>query len=144
MGPPGLDFTIQNRLNKLKERNETGGSNNLSLPPSPPPSSFLPPPRPPSSSFLGSNQYVPPPQLPPPSNFNFQFPSPSQRSTFPSTDQLFGSHVRIKEKKQEEKEKALDAIDDKIYELQKLQKLELGDGSAVEYFRWRGQGFFGG
>ena len=40
--PPGLDFTIQNRLNKLKERNETGGSNDLSPPPSSPPSSFLP------------------------------------------------------------------------------------------------------
>ena len=61
-GPPGLDFTIQNRLNKLKERNETGGSNNLSPPPSPLPSSFfpLPPPLPPLS-FLGSNQYVSPP-----------------------------------------------------------------------------------
>ena len=46
-GPPGLDFTIQNRLNKLKERNETVSSNNLSSPPSPPPSSFLPPQPPP-------------------------------------------------------------------------------------------------
>ena len=61
LGPPGLDFTIQNKLNKLKERNETGGSNNLSPPPSPLPSSVLPPPPPlPSPSFLGSNQYVSP------------------------------------------------------------------------------------
>ena len=59
--PPRLDFTIQNRLNKLKERNEIIGSNNLSPPLSLPPSSFLPPPPPPSPSFLGSNQYVPPP-----------------------------------------------------------------------------------
>ena len=66
-GPPGLDFAIQNRLNKLKERNEMGGSNNLFPPPSPPPYSFLPPPPPtPHPSFLGSNQYVPPPQPPPP------------------------------------------------------------------------------
>ena len=53
LGPPGLDFTVQNRLNKLKERNETGGSNNLSPPPSPPTPSFLPPPPPPLPSFLG-------------------------------------------------------------------------------------------
>ena len=38
--PPGLDFTIQNRLNKLNERNERGGSNNLSPVLSPPPFSF--------------------------------------------------------------------------------------------------------
>ena len=61
LGPPRLDFTIQNRLNKLKERNEIIGSNNLSPPLSLPPSSFLPPPPPPSPSFLGSNQYLPPP-----------------------------------------------------------------------------------
>ena len=61
LGPPRLDFTIQNRLNKLKERNEIVGNNNLSRPPSLPPPSFLPPPPPPSSLFLGSNQYVPPP-----------------------------------------------------------------------------------
>ena len=73
-GPPGLNFTIQNRLNKLKERNETGGSNNLSPSPLPPPSSFLPPPPPPPPpSFLGSNQYVPLPQPPPPGNFIFNF-----------------------------------------------------------------------
>ena len=32
-----------------------------------------------------------------------------------------------KEKKEEEKEKVLDEIDDKIYELPDLPKLELGD-----------------
>ena len=48
LGPPRLDFTIQNRLNKLKEKNEIAGCNNLSPPPSLPPSSFLPPPPPPS------------------------------------------------------------------------------------------------
>ena len=111
-GPPGLDFTIQNRLNKLKERNETGGSNDLSPLPLLPPPSFLPPPLPPPPSFLGSNQYVPPLQPQPPGNFSFQFP-PSP-TTFPSTDQLFGSHVMTKEQKEKEKEKVLDKIDDKI------------------------------
>ena len=38
--PPGLDFTIQIRLNKLNERNERGGSNNLSPVLSPPPFLF--------------------------------------------------------------------------------------------------------
>ena len=52
-GPPGSHFTVQNRLNKLKERNETGGSNNLFPPPLPPTSSFLPSPPPPLPSFLG-------------------------------------------------------------------------------------------
>ena len=122
-GPPGLGFTIQNRLNKLKERNETGGSNNLSLPPSPPPSSFLLPPPAPPPSFLGSNQYVPSPQPPPPTNYNFQFPPPPPSPTFPSTDQLFGSHVMTKEVKEEEKEKVLDEIDGKINELPDLPKL---------------------
>ena len=55
---------------------------------------------------------------------NFQFPPPPP--TFPSTDQLFGSHVMKKEKKEEEKEKVLDEIDDKIYELPDLPKPELG------------------
>ena len=118
-----MGFTIQNRLNKLKERNETGGSNNLSLPPSPSPSSFLPPPPAPPPSFLGSNQYVPPPQPPPPSNYNFQFPPPPPSPTFPSTDQLFGSQVMTKEVKEEEKEKVLDKIDGKINELPDLPKL---------------------
>ena len=53
LGPPGFDFTIQNRLNKLKERNETGSSNNLYPPSLPLPSSFLPPTSPPPPpSFL--------------------------------------------------------------------------------------------
>ena len=56
-------------------------------------------------------------------NFHLHLPPP----TFPSTDQLFGSHVMTKEKKEEEKEKVLDEIDDKIYELPDLPKLELGD-----------------
>ena len=125
-GPPVLDFTIQNRLNKSKERNEVS-SNNLSSPPSPHPSLFLPPQPPPPLSSLRSNQYVPPPQSPPLSNFNFKFLPPPPPPTFPSIDQLFGSHVMTKEKKEDEKEKVLDEIDDKIYELPDLPKLELWD-----------------
>ena len=61
---------------------------------------------------------------PPPSNFNLLTPPPE----FPSADHLFGSHVMTKEKKEEEKEKIIDEIDNKIYELPDLPKLELGDG----------------
>ena len=44
-GPPGSDFVIQNRLNKLKDR-PNYRNDNLSPPPSPPPLSFIPPPPP--------------------------------------------------------------------------------------------------
>ena len=48
---------------------------------------------------------------------------------FPSTD-LFGSQVLTKEKEEEAKEKVLEEIDGKIYEIPGLPKLELGDGLA--------------
>ena len=64
------------------------------------------------------------PLQPPPSNFNLLTPPPQ----FPSTDNLFGSQVMTKEKKEEEKEKIIDEIDNKIYESPDLPKLELGDG----------------
>ena len=124
-GTPGLDFVIQNRLNKLKE--SSSRRNNLSQSPSPPPPSFFQPPPPPPlppSLFCGAERYVPPPQptKPPPSNFNLPPPPP-----FPPTDPLFGSHVMTKERKEEEKEKIIDEIDENIYELPDLPKLELGD-----------------
>ena len=43
--PQDLDFVIQNRLNKLKDR-PNYGNNNLSPPPSPSPPSFVPQPPP--------------------------------------------------------------------------------------------------
>ena len=65
-GPPGLDFGIQNRLNKLKEGNEIiNNGNNLSPPPPP-------------SPFHSSQRYVssPQPPLPPHSSFNLLSPPP--------------------------------------------------------------------
>ena len=92
-GSPGLDFIIQNRLNKLKE---SSSRNNLPPPPSPPPPSFFQPPPPPpplSSPFRGAERYVPPPQLPQPPTSNFNLPPPTP---FPPTHHLFGSHVLTK------------------------------------------------
>ena len=58
--PPGIDFILQNRLNKL----QNDGNNNsniirLSLPPSPPPFNFQ---QPQPASF---NNFIPPPPPPP-------------------------------------------------------------------------------
>ena len=123
-----MDFVLQNRLNKLTEDNENiSNSNNLSPPLSPPPPSFLPPqplPPPPPSPFHSSQRYVPPPQapLPPPISFNLLPPPP-----FLPTDHFFWVSCNDKRKK-EEKEKIIDEIDDNIYELPDLPKLELGDG----------------
>ena len=146
-GPPGLDFVIQNRLNKLKENTENNNNNNLLQPPFPPPPSFFQPPSPPPppSPFSSLQQYVQPPQplQPPPGNFNFP-PPPPPPLPFPSTNHLFGSHVMTKEKKEEEKEKIIDEIDDKIYEIPDLPKLELGDqilntlGAERLRIFWRG------
>ena len=77
-GLPGVDITIRNRFNKLKER-----KTNTSAPPSLPPPPFLPLlplPPPPLSSFPfnlpsappASNQFFPS-QLPPPPPSRFRF-----------------------------------------------------------------------
>ena len=52
-----------------------------------------------------------------------------EQLTFPSTD-LFGSQVLTKQKEEETKDIFLEEIDDKIYEIPDLPKLELGDGLA--------------
>ena len=127
-GSPGLDFIVQKRLNKLQE--SSSRRNHLSPHPSPPPSSFFqppPPPSPPPSPFCGAEQHVPSPQPPqsPTSNFNLPPPPP-----FPPTDHFFRSHVLTKEKKEEEEEKKIDQIDENIYELLDLPKLELGEISC--------------
>ena len=135
-GPPGVDFTIRNRLNKLKER-----ENNTSPPPTPPPTPFLPlppppPPLPSSSSFNllslppppppTTNQIFPPrsPLPPPSSSFNFL-----TQPTFPSNN-LFGSQTQTltRAKKDSKNEEPLN--DNKIYELPEIPKIELGDRLA--------------
>ena len=99
--PPGIHFAIQNRFDKLSNRqkpkdnnnniinnnnnnNNNNSKNNLSPPPSPPPSLFPPPP--PSTSFFqgspSSNIPPPPPFVPPPSG-RFLQPFEQQRKQPP-------------------------------------------------------------
>ena len=151
--PPGTDFVIRNRLNRLKDRqefNSDNNNNNLSPPPSPPfPPSFFSqklPPQPPPPSIPRQQSFLPPPTFspfqPPPSspppptfppfqqNFSQQQPFPIQ-PTFPSTDSLFGSQTQTltREKQEEARYKVLDKFNDKTYEILGLPpKLELGDG----------------
>ena len=72
-GPPGIDYALRNRLNKLRDRQEPPDNNNISplpstpvLPPGlgqgpglPPPPPFIPP-LPPSEGFFNSFQPLPP------------------------------------------------------------------------------------
>ena len=153
-GLPGSDFVIRNRLNRLKDRQEFNNDNNnknLSLPRSPPsPPSFFPqqpPPQPPPPAIPRQQPFLPPPTfspfqppppLPPPPIFptfeqNFsQQQQFSTQLTFPSTDSLFGSETQTltREKKEETKDKVVKEIDDKIYEIPDLPKLELRDALA--------------
>ena len=101
--PPGVDFAIRKRLDKLKDRPEPkDSSNNISSPPSPPPQpppSFSrqlpsgPPPAPPfvpppSGRFLEPFQ---PPQPPPrPNNFISIPPAPSAPPLSPDDYNLLG------------------------------------------------------
>ena len=138
--PPGTDFGIKNRLNKLKDRQEfenSNNNNNLSPPlsPPPPPSFFSqqPPPLPQPISVPSQQPFLPPqPPTLPLYQQNFsqqqqqQFPT---QLTFSLTD-LFGSQVLTKEKEEKTKDKVLGEIDNKIYEMPDLPKLELGDGLA--------------
>ena len=73
-GPPGADFIIRNRLNKLKDRQEfnndnNNNNNNLSPPPSPPsPSSFFSqqtPPQPSPPTILCRQSFLPQPPTTP-------------------------------------------------------------------------------
>ena len=153
-GTPRSDFVIRNRLNRLKDRqefNNDNNNNNLSLPRSPPsPPTFFPqqpPPQPPPPAIPRQQPFLPPPTfspfqppppLPPPPIFptfqqNFcQQQQFSTQLTFPSTDSLFGSETQTltREKKEETKDKVLEEIDDKIYKIPDLPKLELGDALA--------------
>ena len=130
-GPPGVDFAIRNRLNKLEER-----KSNASPPPTPPPPPpFLPPPPPPppppSSSFPFS---LPSPPLLPPYSTNQMFPPqtplllPSSsfptQPTFPSNN-LLSSQTLTKEREETKNEEPLN--DNKIYKVPEIPKIELGD-----------------
>ena len=78
-GPPGTDFVIKDRLNKLKDRPEcenNNNNNNLSPPLSPPP----PP------SFFSQQPAPPPPPVSVPSHQPFLPPQPS---TLPPYQQNF-------------------------------------------------------
>ena len=129
-GPPETDFVIRNRLNRLKDRQEFNNDNNNNN------NNLSPPPSPPSPASLFSKQPHPPP---PPTFTPFQQNLPQQRQfptqpTFPSTENLFGSQTQtfIREKKEETRDKILDEIDDKIYEILDLPpKIELGDVLAT-------------
>ena len=106
----------------------------------PPPTTFSPFQPPPSPTF---SPFQPPPPLPPPSPPPLNFPSFQQnfsrqgqfltQPTFPPRDNPFGSQTQTltREKKEETRDKILDEIDDKIFDIPNLSpKLELGDGLA--------------
>ena len=111
--PPGKDPEIQKRLDRLRDSQETGPSNNLSPPPSPP--SFSPPPglfiapppppfQPPSSIF---NSFQPSPRRPDNNFGDFHVPAQLLSASFPMrgpSDNLFGSQTAmLSRKKQKEK-----------------------------------------
>ena len=159
-GPPGTDFMIRNRFNKLKDRQEfDNNNNNNNLSPLPSPPTFFPPPPPPPpppsipppTTRQGQQPFLPPPPPqppifpsfqppppPPPTILHFQQNCPQQRrfskqQTSTPTNNLFGSQTQtlMKEKEEGIKDKVLEEIDDKIYEIPDLPpKLELGDGLA--------------
>ena len=119
--PPGLDFLIQNRSDKLRntrnnDNNSNSNNNYLSPPPSPPPSFFQPPP-PPQPPLQ-----APQPPLLPPSSFHLPPPPP-----LPPTTHLFGSQVMRKEREPKEEKKIIDEIDTAINDILDPPKLELTD-----------------
>ena len=143
-GPPGQNFEIEKRLNKLKDfepiNRNNNNNNNLTPPPSPPsfpPSNgFLPPP---PSNFEPSplNFQLPPSNFQPPSSNSFvNFHIPAQISSVSSkneglTGNLFGLQTQTltREKEKTVKDYVQQQLDDTLYELpDSPPKLELGDG----------------
>ena len=143
-GPPGIDYALKNRLNKLRDRQELPDNNNISplpstpvLPPGlgqgpglPPPPPFIPP-LPPSEGFFNSFQPLPPRSD---NSFgNFHIPAQLSSASFHNNQglsgNLFGSQIQVLER---EKEKVQDSVqkelDNIIYELPGPPKLELVDG----------------
>ena len=125
-GPPGLDFLIQNRLNKLKEGNENiNNSKNFSL-------SLhhhlhyyqhnhhfhsLPLPYPHHHFIVHNDMFHQQNHLYLPAGSFKLLPPPP----FSPTDHFFWVSCNDKRKKEEEKEKIKDEIDDKMYKLPDLQ-----------------------
>ena len=110
--PPEKDSEIQKRLDRLRDRQEPGTSNNLSPPPSPPsffplPGPSIPPPPPPFQpppSIFNSFQ---PPSSRPDNNFrNFHVPAQVSSASFPSfPGNLFDSQTAtLTREKQKEKD----------------------------------------
>ena len=135
----GIDYAIQNSLNKLQNNNENfnkknGDDNNGGISPPPPPpifNNFQPPPSPPSPPTFSNFIPLPPPQPPP--TFNNFPPPPSLFNNFTPTEpkpSLFGSQIMTMTKPPKEKvkeEKVIDKIDTAIYELPDPPKIEIGD-----------------
>ena len=113
-GPAGDDFIIRNRLNRLKNRQEfenNYNNNNLSPPPSPP--------SPPPFFFTATTTTV-------------TTSSTSSATIFTTTTTYFSTFSTTTtfnmRKKEKIKDKVSEEIDDKIYKIPDLPKLELGDG----------------
>ena len=144
--PPGVDIALRNRLNRLRDRQEPTYDNNLSPPPSPP--AFPPTPAP--SPYSGFPFLLPPTFQPRPKNLldssrpqqfrldnsfgNFHIPAQLSSANFSRNEHpsgnLFGSLTQVKEKPAEKfvQNSVQEELDDTIYELPDLPKLELGDG----------------
>ena len=138
--PPGKDPEIQKLLDRLRDRQEPGPSNNLLPPPSPPSFSlpsgpFIPPPsppfQPPPSIF---NSFLPPPPRPDNNFGNFHVPAQLSSASFPTqgpSGNLFGSQTATLTMEKQEKivqDSVQKELDDTIYELPDPPTLELGDG----------------
>ena len=139
-GPPGQDFALRNRLNKLRDRQKpkNNNSNNISPPRSlsalPPPGRgpFIPPPplyQPAPSVFYS---FHPPPLRHDSSLVNFHIPAQLSSGNFGNRDQgLFGNLNTLTREKEKEKvvqDSVQKELGDTIYELPDPPKLELGDG----------------
>ena len=135
--PLGKDPEIKKRLDRLRDRQEPGPSNNLLPPPSPPsfsppPGPFIPPPpppfQPPPSIF---NSFQPPPPRPDNNFGNFHVRAQLSSASFPTRGplgNLFGSQTATltREKEKIVQDSVQKELDDTIYELPDPPTLELG------------------
>ena len=128
-------------MDRLRDRQEPGPSNNLSLPPSlpsfsPPPGPFIPPPSPPLQSPPSIfNSFQPPPPRPDNNFGNFHVPAQLSSASFPTqgpSGNLFGSQTamltREKQKENIVQDSVQEELNDTICELPYPPTLELGDG----------------
>ena len=135
-GPPGQDFTIQNRLDRLRDvatepKKRKNNNKNFSPPPSPPlvlvRSYHHLQPRPLNLHFQFCNSFQPPP--PRFDNYFGNFHIPAQQGL---SENIFGSQTEILtiEKDQEKvvQDRVQQELGNTIYQLPNPPKLELGDG----------------